>query len=247
MSTPEHKNDKVESVHKITSNLLVKLQNLPAADENPISFEKEEEEVVPDNLEQNVSIPPEDNKNVYIPSLTKPKSAQDEYYRKPFEYGWKRELVYRANMETSKDKADVYFITPTGKKLRTRNDIVPLLEGDLTLEHFSFAKEPLGAGSDFEIVRSAKPTIRSSLTTSSYSPQTDANPNTVSGKRISKPKVPKGASPPPQGWTPTRALKNPSSLLNSNTNRTSTSGGNNVPVLITSPNVKSTKSSRSKK
>lgn len=32
--------------------------------------------------------------------------------------------------------------------------------------------------------------------------------NVVIGKRISKPKVPKGASPPPEGWTATKALQN---------------------------------------
>lgn len=32
--------------------------------------------------------------------------------------------------------------------------------------------------------------------------------NVVTGKRISKPKGPKGASPPPEGWTATKALQN---------------------------------------
>lgn len=148
------------------------------------------------------------------PIPKKPLSAKDDYYKKPFEYGWKRELVYRANMETSKDKADVYFITPGGKKLRTRSDIAPLLEGDLTLDHFSFAREPLGVSPELELVRSAKPSHRSSVAAATLAAAIPAPSHP--GKRISKPKVPKGASPPPQGWTPTRALKtNNAALLSS--------------------------------
>ncbi|XP_067635355.1 uncharacterized protein [Eurosta solidaginis] len=140
----------------------------------------------------------------------KPISAQDEFYKKPFDFGWKRELVWRANMETSREKADVYFITPGGKKLRTRSDIIPLLEGDLTIDHFSFSREPLGAGPEFEIVRSAKQSTRASAAAAAIA----AAPTPTSiGKRISKPKAPKGASPPPQGWTPTRALKVNNALL----------------------------------
>ncbi|XP_005180461.2 uncharacterized protein LOC101898876 isoform X1 [Musca domestica] len=146
----------------------------------------------------------------------KPLSPQDEFYKKPFDFGWKRELVWRANIETSKDKADVYFISPAGKKLRARNEIIPLLEGDLTIDHFSFAKEPLGAGPEFEIVRSAKPSSRSSVATATLA----AAPSPpIVGKRVSKPKGPKGASPPPQGWTPSKALKvNNAALLSSSGN-----------------------------
>lgn len=137
------------------------------------------------------------------PPLQKPSSPHDEFYRKPFDYGWKRELVWRANPETSKDKADVYFITPSGKKLRTKADIMPYLEGDLTIEHFCFIREPLGVGPELELVRSAKPSSRSTTAATMAAAST---PITM-GKRVSKPKAPKGASPPPQGWTPTRALK----------------------------------------
>ncbi|XP_011183229.1 uncharacterized protein Fbxo41_0 isoform X3 [Zeugodacus cucurbitae] len=139
----------------------------------------------------------------------KPMSAQNDFYKKPFDYGWKRELVWRANIESSKDKADVYFISPGGKKLRTRSDILPLLEGDLTIDHFSFAREPLGVGPEFETVRSAKPSSRVSAAAATIA----AAPTPNIGKRISKPKGPKGASPPPQGWTPTRALKVNNALL----------------------------------
>uniref|UniRef100_A0A1A9WZD5 MBD domain-containing protein n=1 Tax=Glossina brevipalpis TaxID=37001 RepID=A0A1A9WZD5_9MUSC len=140
-------------------------------------------------------------------------SPQDSYYKKPFEYGWKRELVWRANLEASKDKADVYFISPAGKKLRARSDIAPLLEGDLTIDHFCFVREPLGAGPELETVRSAKPSSRASVTAATLA-AAPSPPNI--GKRISKPKGPKGASPPPQGWTPSKALKvNNAALLSS--------------------------------
>ncbi|XP_065362708.1 uncharacterized protein LOC135956224 isoform X2 [Calliphora vicina] len=143
----------------------------------------------------------------------KPLSPQDEFYKKPFEFGWKRELVWRANPEQSKDKADVYFISPAGKKLRGRSEIIPLLEGDLTIEHFCFTREPLGAGPEVETVRSAKPSSRASVTAATLA-AAPTPPNI--GKRVSKPKGPKGASPPPQGWTPSKALKvNNAALLSS--------------------------------
>ncbi|XP_055902614.1 uncharacterized protein LOC129938845 isoform X1 [Eupeodes corollae] len=170
---------------------------------------------------------------VPIAVSNKQRLPTDDFYKKPFECGWKRELVYRANPEASKDKADIYFIAPSGKKTRSRNEISALLEGDLTIEHFCFAKEPLGAGPELEIVRSAKPTNRQ--TAEAVSTPT----NTSSGKRISKPKAPKGASPPPQGWTATRALKN-SSSLNSNSNSLAT--GSTVSVSSPKSTPKSSKS-----
>lgn len=168
------------------------------------------------------------------PALTKGRLPTDDFYKRPFECGWKRELVYRANPEASKDKADIYFITPSGKKLRSRNEILAMLgDSDLTLEHFCFAREPLGGTPEQEIVRSAKPTNRSSMEV------TSTPSNTSSGKRISKPKAPKGASPPPQGWTPTRALKN-SSSLNSNSNPPPTA--TSTTMASPKPTPKSSKS-----
>lgn len=152
----------------------------------------------------------------------KPISPKDDFYKKPFEYGWRRELVWRANLEQSKDKADVYFISPAGKKLRARNEIIPLLEGDLTIDHFCFTREPLGVGPELETVRSAKPSSRASVTAATLA----AAPNIPNiGKRVSKPKGPKGASPPPQGWTPSKALKVNNAALLSSTAAAGRSGG----------------------
>uniref|UniRef100_A0A1I8PHW1 MBD domain-containing protein n=1 Tax=Stomoxys calcitrans TaxID=35570 RepID=A0A1I8PHW1_STOCA len=156
------------------------------------------------NGTQDVDMAPAVQTPPFAGSGKKPLSPHDDFYKKPFDFGWKRELVWRANIEASKDKADVYFISPAGKKMRTRNEIIPLLEGDLTIDHFCFIREPLGAAPDFEIVRSAKPSSRSSVATATLA----AAPSPpIVGKRVSKPKGPKGASPPPQGWTPSKALK----------------------------------------
>ena len=107
----------------------------------------------------------------------------------PFEYGWKRELVFRATTGVSKEKGDVYYITPTGRKLRTRNEIMANLGKHLTMDNFSLSKVPLYVGPEYEIVRSAK--MKNSVRM--------PNPREISpslGKRVPKPKVPKGASPP---------------------------------------------------
>ncbi|XP_052902196.1 uncharacterized protein LOC128309769 isoform X2 [Anopheles moucheti] len=127
------------------------------------------------------------NKSLVKKKVNLPINTQDDIYKVPFKYGWKRELVYRANMEGSKDKGEVYYITPNGKKLRTRNDIVSSLHDDLTMDNFTFAKEPVGGTPEEETIRSAK----------SYSnvPKLRDTSSDL-GKRIPKPKMPKGASPP---------------------------------------------------
>ncbi|XP_037914016.1 uncharacterized protein LOC119653470 isoform X2 [Hermetia illucens] len=129
---------------------------------------------------------------------SKQRSIKDPIYKKPFALGWKREVVYRAIPGISKDKGEVYYITPMGKKIRTRTELQLHLTHDLQLENFTFAREPIGMSLDEEKIRVAKPTART------------APAEVTLGKRIPKPKGPKGASPPPQGWTPARAVKSSS-------------------------------------
>ncbi|XP_023728039.1 uncharacterized protein LOC111875758 isoform X2 [Cryptotermes secundus] len=78
---------------------------------------------------------------------------------KPFEYGWKRELVYRSTSEsTPKKMADIYYYTPAGKKVRSNREVLEHLDsGDLTIENFTFCKEVLGVNDPTkEIIRDAK-------------------------------------------------------------------------------------------
>lgn len=131
-------------------------------------------------------------------------AERNAIFRKPLQMGWKRELVHRANPQSHRDKGEAYYITPSGKKLRTKGEIIPYLtpETGLTIENFTFTREPLGFGPDEEIVRSAKLKSSSSDSLNRRSQQDNTNSNL--GKRIPKPKAPKGASPPPQGWTPAK-------------------------------------------
>lgn len=115
-------------------------------------------------------------------------------YKKPFDYGWKRELVYRAVTGASKEKGEVYYITPSGgKKLRTKSELQANLSDGLTMENFTFNKCPLFIGPGHEIIRSAKPKNSPAKKSASIF---DVLPPRE-GKRIPKPKAPKGASPPP--------------------------------------------------
>ncbi|XP_063705111.1 uncharacterized protein LOC134834386 isoform X2 [Culicoides brevitarsis] len=131
------------------------------------------------------------------------KSYNDPIYRKPFDYLWKREVVYRAlqnERNTQKEKGgDVYYITPTNKKLRTKQEILNHLDKytDLTIENFTFAKEPVGGTSEQEIIRYAKvyPNSKRSSDAFIYAQAESAQ---IMGKRTPKPKLPKGASPPPE-------------------------------------------------
>lgn len=125
----------------------------------------------------------------------------DVRYRKPFTFGWKRELVYRAHNDVHRkqyDKAEVYYITPGGKKLRTRSDILANLTEGLDANDFTFAREPIGMSAEEEIIRSAKlqtPSMKQRPV--NFLDLGEADPSLGFGKRVPKPKVPKGASPPP--------------------------------------------------
>lgn len=130
-----------------------------------------------------------------------PCDITDEKYKKPFEFGWKRELVYRSQMpdtRTKSDKAEVYYITPSGKKLRTKNEIQLFLGDGLDLNMFTFTKEPLGASPEDEIVRSAKAyTPHTQRKVTNFLDIGEPDPSLGFGKRVPKPKMPKGVSPPP--------------------------------------------------
>lgn len=105
----------------------------------------------------------------------------------------------------SKEKGEVYYITPTGKKLRTRHEIQNSLTEGLTINNFTLVKEAIGAGPEDEIIRPAK--------YYNYSRRSNIDPVIAEaspplGKRVPKPKMPKGASPPPTSLPGTPTLPN---------------------------------------
>ena len=89
--------------------------------------------------------------------------------KKPGQFGFKREVVQRKNKTTlddmgnvveEKPKFDIYYYSPTGKKLRSPKEVEkylsenqPEAEG-LSLRNFSFRRKELGLG-EFEKVRQA--------------------------------------------------------------------------------------------
>ncbi|XP_020299723.1 uncharacterized protein LOC109863693 isoform X2 [Pseudomyrmex gracilis] len=80
-------------------------------------------------------------------------------YKEPFKHGWKRELVFRATNDNSlKRMADIYYYTPTGKKVRSFREVAECLNSkELKIDHFTFFKEPIGLDDpEKEIVRDAK-------------------------------------------------------------------------------------------
>lgn len=80
-------------------------------------------------------------------------------FLKPFKHGWRRELVYRATYDNAlKRSGDIYYYTPNGKKIRSMRELAEnLKDKELTLDDFTFAKEPLGLDDpEKEIVREAK-------------------------------------------------------------------------------------------
>lgn len=76
------------------------------------------------------------------------KTVDREKFYKPFQYGWKREVV------CGKDNVEIFYINSVGQKFRTKNEIDSVLkEDELDIDMFSFAKKPLGF--DEELVRHA--------------------------------------------------------------------------------------------
>ncbi|XP_066583974.1 serine-rich adhesin for platelets isoform X2 [Prorops nasuta] len=80
-------------------------------------------------------------------------------FKEPFKYGWKRELVFRASSDAGfRRMADIYYYTPKGKKVRSFREVAECLHSKvLTLDNFTFFKEPLGLNDpNKEIIRDAK-------------------------------------------------------------------------------------------
>ncbi|XP_058459817.1 uncharacterized protein LOC131435689 [Malaya genurostris] len=74
--------------------------------------------------------------------VTAPVNALDEAFSVPFEYEWKRELVYYAKLDGNSKDTNNYIIMP--------------LHGGLTSDNFTFKKDSVGGSSDEKIIRSAK-------------------------------------------------------------------------------------------
>ncbi|XP_011881768.1 PREDICTED: uncharacterized protein LOC105569705 isoform X2 [Vollenhovia emeryi] len=88
-----------------------------------------------------------------------PVDMSNPLYKEPFKYGWKRELVFRASHDSSfKKMADIYYYTPKGKKVRSFREVAESLNSkELTIDNFTFFKEPLGLNDpEKEIIRDAK-------------------------------------------------------------------------------------------
>lgn len=136
----------------------------------------------------------------------------------------------RAEPTMSKEKGEVYYITPTGKKLRTRHEIQSYLHDDLTINNFTLVKEAIGASAEDEIIRPAK--YYNYARRSNIDPVSESTQQPL-GKRIPKPKMPKGASPPPSPAQITPSFSN-----NNNNNSKNASKENNQDPIIKSGPVK---------
>lgn len=96
------------------------------------------------------------------PAIKKQKMSvdlSDPRFLKPFKFGWKRELVWRATGDIgNKRNGDIYYYTPTGKKVRSMREVAENLKNkELSLDNFTFFKDSLGINDpEKEIIRDAK-------------------------------------------------------------------------------------------
>nr|XP_023012278.1 nascent polypeptide-associated complex subunit alpha, muscle-specific form [Leptinotarsa decemlineata] len=146
----------------------------------------------------------------------------DPKYLKPFNFGWKRELVWRATNEVgSKRNGDIYYYTPSGKKVRSMREVSENLKNkELSLDNFTFFKDSLGIDdTEKEIIRDAKkptlvPLAKKALLKATKTPKSPkmpaASPKVLSPK-ISPPKVatPKVTTPKVTPKTVTTRLTSP--------------------------------------
>nr|XP_045612993.1 uncharacterized protein LOC123767378 isoform X1 [Procambarus clarkii] len=103
------------------------------------------------------------SKEQYLVPLRQPRrrscqNVSKEQYFVPLQQGWVREIVFRAVSESA--NRDVYYHTPTGRKLRSRVDIAKYLKNEnvenLTVENFTFNKFLFEFGEPYEVIRNAK-------------------------------------------------------------------------------------------
>ncbi|XP_042144644.1 uncharacterized protein LOC8023680 [Ixodes scapularis] len=107
------------------------------------------------------------------------KSQDMEPLLKPFEYGFKRELVYRATTN-QKVSADVYYYDGAGLKMRSIPDVVTYLgkhpEIDLAAANFSFRRVTIHKP-PHEVVRQAKAGVRTAPATPPSCPKQEGKRN----------------------------------------------------------------------
>ncbi|XP_015438434.1 PREDICTED: uncharacterized protein LOC107193494 isoform X1 [Dufourea novaeangliae] len=125
-------------------------------------------------------------------------------FKEPFKYGWKRELVFRASTDsTLKRMADIYYYTPKGKKVRSFREVAEFLNTkELTIDNFTFFKEPIGIDDpEKEIIRDAK-RMRGSVAATPPRKSLTYKRSTP-GRKAAEP------SPPAPISVPTKASKSP--------------------------------------
>ncbi|XP_022246723.1 uncharacterized protein LOC106463188 isoform X2 [Limulus polyphemus] len=123
--------------------------------------------------------------NVEFPKL------ENESYKKPFQNGWKREIVFRAIVEgkvqTKKGRmADIYYFAPTGQKLRSVKEVEIFMEKNpdhqLPMTYFTFGKYSV-YHEPFEVQRLAN--------FKSKTPEVHSSDQTpIPKKKVSTPKTP---------------------------------------------------------
>ncbi|VVC46553.1 Methyl-CpG DNA binding,DNA-binding domain [Cinara cedri] len=82
----------------------------------------------------------------------------DPKLNRPFDFGWKREVVHRTNGNA----IDIYYRTPDKKKLRSKLEVCEYLKQRtrLKIENFTFKRKPLGFENSKEICRNVYSTER---------------------------------------------------------------------------------------
>ncbi|KAK2588674.1 hypothetical protein KPH14_001573 [Odynerus spinipes] len=148
-------------------------------------------------------------------------------FKEPFKYGWKRELVFRASNDSSlKRMADIYYYTPKGKKVRSFREVAECLNSkELTIDNFTFFKEPLGLDDpEKEIIRDAR-RIRGSMGSTATPPRRSFGGKKVMSARKTVEQHVAAATPPSPVVAPTPvAVSTPSAKAAAKSPKTASAG-----------------------
>lgn len=182
-------------------------KSIPQVPEDKPKKEPKEEKEKDEKMETSVDPPsldtlPNNIEAEIIPVDGHKVDMSNALYKEPFKFGWKREMVYKTgNDSTPKRTADIYYLSPKGKKVKSLREVAECLTTkELTLDNFTFHREAIGVDDPaLEIIRDAKrlrseaggqtPTKKISKRTSVAKKATTPPPVATKVAKVSPPKA----------------------------------------------------------
>ncbi|KAJ8688047.1 hypothetical protein QAD02_023842, partial [Eretmocerus hayati] len=148
-SPKKHENSSNDQQEQLSMSAEVKTE--------PIEFETFNGDKFPEQHPALLSIKEESPAHKRRYSRHKPIDLSDAKYRKPFDFGWTREIVIRGTVTETGARCDVYYHSPDNRKVRSLKQIDTMIRNDknLTVANFTLRHRRILSNQDTskEIVR----------------------------------------------------------------------------------------------